>query len=48
MIGAFDIQLTQKLAKEYKRANKKRKGGNAHRVLSPNRGKQEHVIQKVL
>ena len=26
MIGAFDIQLTQKLAKEYKRANKKRKG----------------------
>lgn len=25
MIGAFDMQLTQKLAKEYKKANKKRK-----------------------
>lgn len=26
MIGAFDMKLTQKLAKEYKRANKRRKG----------------------
>lgn len=26
MIGAFDMQLTQKLAKEYKKASKKRKG----------------------
>ena len=26
MIGEFDMQLTQKLAKEYKRANKQRKG----------------------
>jgi len=27
MIGAFDMKLTQKLAKEYKKANKHRKGG---------------------
>ena len=26
MIGVFDMQLTQKLAKEYKKASKKRKG----------------------
>ena len=26
MIGVFDMQLTQKLAKEYKKASEKRKG----------------------